>query len=83
MICLVYYLNFIFKISVKVFMVMGGTTGSDNLDSIETLGSEGSSWVTSGAKLPKPMEGLRAANIDDRVLIFGDYTLFITHQISQ
>ena len=64
-------------------MVTGGWTGSDNLDSTETLASDEGSWATSGAKLPRPMRGLRAASIDDRVLIFGDYTSFNTHQISQ
>ena len=60
-------------------MVIGGTTGSGYLDTMETLDTDASSWVTSRAKLPRPMWGLRAANIDDRVLIFGK--LFITHQI--
>ena len=63
-------------------MVTGGY-GSDYLDSTEALATDASSWVTSTAKLPRPMRGLRAANIDDRVLIFGNYSLFITHQISQ
>ena len=63
-------------------MVTGGY-GSNLLDSMETLATDGGSWVTSGAKLPRPMSTLGAANIDDRVLIFGNYTLFITHQISQ
>ena len=39
------------------------------LDSVETLGHFG--WITSKAKLPRPMAYLRAANIDGRVLIFG------------
>ena len=59
-------------------MVTGGITagaGSDRTDTTETLATDGSSWVTSEAKLPRPMRGLRAANIDDRVLIFGNYTL--------
>ena len=64
-------------------MVTGGHTTSVSLDTTETLATDASSWVTSTAKLPRPMQGLRAANIDDRVLIFGNFTLFITHQISQ
>jgi len=67
----------------RVFMVTGGHTGSVYLDSTETLATDASSWVTSTAKLPRPMDGLRAANIDDRVLIFGNKTLLFTHQISQ
>ena len=64
-------------------MVMGGNTErSVTLDSTETYDTDGGGWVTSGAKLPQPMYGLRATNIDDRVLIFGNYTFFITHHIS-
>ena len=50
----------------------GGYDGNDYIDNTETLDTDASSWVTSGAKLPQPMSGLRAANINDRVLIFGD-----------
>ena len=52
----------------KMFLVSGGYTGSDYLDSTEIydLGS----W-RSWAKLPIPMRALRAANIDNRVLLFG------------
>ena len=56
-------------------MVTGGY-GSDNLDTTETLDTDAGSWVTSGSKLPRPMQGLRAVNIEDLVLIFGNYTLF-------
>ena len=56
-------------------MVTGGKTNAyDALDTTETLASDASSWVTSTAKLPRPMEEMRAANIDDRVLFFGIYT---------
>ena len=47
----------------------GGYTGSDFLDSTETFDRKLGSWVASGAKLPRPMYGLRAANIDDRALV--------------
>ena len=62
-------------------MVMGGYGyGSDHLDTTETFTSDEDTWTTAGARLPRPMSGLRAAKIDDRVLIFGNYTLiFITH----
>ena len=53
-------------------MVMGGLDSDyDDLDSTETLATGASSWVTSTAKLPRPLGALRAANIDDRLLIFG------------
>ena len=53
-------------------MVTGGLDTSRNmLDSTETY--DGNGWVTSEAKLPRPMDEMRAANIDGRVLIFGNY----------
>ena len=67
-------------------MVTGGysyTDGGVNLDTTETLSSDEDTWTNAGARLPRPMGGLRAATIDDRILIFGNYTLFIKHQISQ
>ena len=65
-------------------MVTGGYTESGStLDTTETFAGDEGAWTTTAAKLPRPMRGLRAATIDDRVLIFGNYTLFITHQISQ
>ena len=63
-------------------MLTGGYTGSDRLDSTETYDADVGSWATAGAKLPRPMYGLRIANIDDRVLIFGNYTLFKKEQKS-
>ena len=62
-------------------MVTGGLTGSDYLDTTETFTSDEDTWTTTGARLPRPMYGLRAATIDDRILIFGNYILFITHNI--
>ena len=62
-------------------MVTGGLTGSDYLDTTETFTSDEDSWTTTGARLPRPMGALRAATIDDRILIFGNYILFITHHI--
>jgi len=56
----------------RVFMVTGGYTESGStLDTTETLASDEDTWTTTAAKLPRPMRGLRAATIDDRVLIFG------------
>ena len=42
------------------------------LDSTETFDPLLGSWTASGAKLPKPMEHHRVANINGRVLIFGN-----------
>ena len=55
---------------------MGGW-GTDRrhfiLDVIETFDINLGRWATSGSTLPRLMTGLRAANIDGRVLIFGNY----------
>ncbi len=53
-----------------MFLVTGGDDG-DYLDSTETYDPMLGSWAASGAKLPRPMYGPKAANINDRVLIFG------------
>ena len=58
-----------------------GDSGNWPLDSTETFDSDLGSWAPSGATLPRRILGLRAANIDGRVLIFGNYTLFIIHQV--
>ena len=49
---------------------MSSQQRSDRLDSTETYDPSLGSW-RAGAALPSPMEGPRAANIDNRVLIFG------------
>ena len=57
-----------------MFFVSGGydhESGSQ-LDSTELFDPTLGSWTTSGAKLPQPMSGLRAVNINDHVLIFGN-----------
>ena len=73
-------LNFIRKVSFQVFMVTGGYTESGStLDTTETFASDEDSWTTTGAKLPRAMRGLRAATIDDRVLIFGIIILYSSH----
>ena len=49
----------------------------DPLDSTEIFDPLLGSWAVSGksgAKLPRPMGGLVAEVIDDRILIFGIYT---------
>ena len=40
-------------------------------DSTETYDARIGSWNVAQAILPRPMGGLRATNIDNRVLIFG------------
>ena len=69
--------NKIKNISSYTFQKLIVIGGSWTLDSTETFDSDLGNWVTSGAKMPRPMDGLRAANIDGRVLIFGK--LIILH----
>ena len=60
-------------------MVTGGTSDYvDYTDNTEVYDINLGSWVTSGAKLPRPMAALRATNIDGRVMIFGNCILVIT-----
>ena len=55
-----------------MFLVSGGYDGNDGsyLDSTEIFDPSLGSW-RAGAALPSPVYGLRATNIDNRVLLFG------------
>ena len=53
----------------------GGYDGS-YLDSTEVYDLSVGSWVVADAKLPRPMDGMRAISIHNRVLIFGKLTFF-------
>ena len=67
---------FIHKIFIQVLIVSGGYdnwSDGNNLDTTETFDTVVGSWVTSGAKLPRALSGLKAAKIDDRVLLFGNF----------
>ena len=59
-----------------MFLVSGGYDGSKNLDSTEIFDPSIGSWKA-GAALPSPVHGLRATNIDNRVLLFGN-DIFLT-----
>ncbi len=53
-----------------MFLVTGGYDGgTDNLDSTEIFDPLVGTWTTSGAKLPRPMRGIRA----ESTLLFGNY----------
>ena len=52
-----------------MFIVFGGWTG-EYLDSTEIYDPDIGSWST-GAVLPGPRRHLRAASIDNRILILG------------
>ena len=54
----------------KILFVIGGYDDGSYLDSTELFDTNLHRWST-GAALPNPMRGLRAANIDNRVYIFG------------
>ena len=58
------------NLHIQVFLVTGGSYRSD-LDSTEVYDpSVGPSW-TARASLPRSLGGLTAANIEDKVLVFG------------
>ena len=59
-----------FTIALQMFLVSGGFDGSA-LVSTEIFDPSIGSW-RAGAALPSPREGLRATNIDNRVLLFGN-----------
>merc|ERR1712179_734101 len=54
----------------RMLLVSGGYDGSYRLDSTEIFNPSLGSW-RAGAALPSPRDGLRAVNIDNRVLLFG------------
>ena len=67
----------------KMFLVTGGTqTGSDRLDSTEIFDPDLGSWEA-GAALPSLMSDLRAAFIDNRILLFGIDILFKSYIIGK
>ena len=65
-----------------MFLVTGGkywiTDDPQYLDSTETFDPLLGSWTASGAKLPRPMNALKAETISDRVLLFGNFDLMLS-----
>ena len=62
-------------INFQVLIVTGGGSPvTDRLRTTEIFNPSIRKWVISGAKLFRKLDGLRATNIDDRVLIFGELT---------
>ena len=61
--------------------IVGGGVARDFHDSMEVFDPSLGSWTTSGTKLPYLAAGLRATNINNRVLIFGIDILIMIHQI--
>ena len=56
-----------------MFLVTGGLDeGAYYLDSTETFDPLLGSWTASGAKLPRPMERIKAETINDSILLFGN-----------
>ena len=57
-----------------MFLVNGGLDdGYRYLDSTETFDPLVGSWTASGAKLPRPMERLKAETINHSIFLFGNY----------
>merc|ERR1711860_184909 len=62
----------------QVLLVIGGYNGNNFLDTTEIL-RPGSDWeVITSARLPRPMNGVRAITVDNRVLIFGGRDTLVT-----
>ena len=59
-----------------MLLVSGGYDGSVKIDSTEIFDPSLGSW-RAGAALPSPRSGMRATNIDNRVLLFGN-DIFLT-----
>ena len=58
-------------------MVTGGFDGDKFLDSTELL-RPGSDWqVITSARLPRQMSGVRVNNVDNRVILFGEWLIMI------
>ena len=55
----------------QTFLVTGGSDGSGWLSSTELLVETDSAWVLAG-NLPTPRAGLRAVNIDQKILVTGE-----------
>ena len=58
-------------IILQVLLVTGGWDGSDVLDSTEILEDKNWSYWRMTAPLPSARDGLRAASIDNKILVFG------------
>ena len=56
----------------QTYLVSGGNYDGDYLSSTELLVETASAWVYSGS-LPSPRSGLRGANIDNKVLMTGNW----------
>ena len=51
-------------------LVSGGTNGESNIESTELFDASVGNW-REGSALPSPMRFLRAATIDNQILLFG------------
>ena len=61
-----------------MFLVAGGYGPDlDRLASIEIFDPLVGSWTESGAGLRIPITFLRAENVNDRALIFGNYSFLV------
>ena len=67
-----------------MILVAGGFEWlGSRLDSTELYDSVAGTWTTAGAKLPSPLNGLRATNINNKVLIFGINISFVIQRYNQ
>ena len=67
-------INKILVVLLQIYLVTGGDTESRIwTDSTELYDPSLGSWRVTWARLPRPRYGLRAANIDNQILIFGKH----------
>ena len=64
------------EILLQLYLVTGGYTRTDYLDSTELYDPSLDIWTVAGARLPSPRNRLRAANIDNQILVFGKNIYF-------
>ena len=58
----------------------GGWDGSDDLSSTEVLVETGSAWTLTG-ELPTPRDRLRGANIENKIVMTGNYVFLQSGEI--
>ena len=67
-------INYSPLIIVQTYLVSGGYKYPDYLSTTEVLLETGSAWTLTG-QLPSPREGLRAARIDNKIVMTGNCSL--------
>ena len=78
--CIIKLILFV-TIAPQVYLVTGGWGGSGYLTSTELLVEGSAAWIYSGA-LPYPKEGLRAATLNNKLIVTGTLHISISNIMS-